>query len=216
MCPAILYLTLSALYLPVSFFPCVESSQACPHQCVCYDPSDLVDCRDQGFKHIPRGIPHGAWLLELGGNNLSHIGTRAFAGLWSLRVLVLTHCQIKEVKPQVGILKAMNNSLKFKKKMQESTLATNEGNLLVFIVLPPGLFLFVLSGEARPQLEPANVPPSRLFHQSVCSQRAAIATQQLTTPNWIQVVLCSSSAFGQTAVLHVVLCLMGQAGFIVL
>eukprot|EP00066_Takifugu_rubripes_P012618 XP_011601884.1 PREDICTED: leucine-rich repeat-containing protein 70-like [Takifugu rubripes] len=100
MCPVIFYLTLSAFYLPVSFLPCVESSQGCPHQCVCYDPSDLVDCRDQGFKHIPRSIPHGAWLLELGGNNLSHIGTRAFAGLWSLRVLVLTHCQIKEVEPQ--------------------------------------------------------------------------------------------------------------------
>lgn len=162
MCPAILYLTLSAFYLPISFFQCVESSQACPHQCVCYDPSDLVDCREQGFKHIPRGIPHGAWLLELGGNNLSHIGTRAFAGLWSLRVLVLTHCQIKEVQPQVGILKAMNNSLKyiFLKKRRSQPWPPMKVNLLVCTVLSTGLFLFVLSGEARPQLESANVPPS--------------------------------------------------------
>lgn len=104
MCPVLLYLTLghSAFLLSLPFVPWVESSRPCPHLCICYDLSDLVDCRDQGFQHVPRGIPHGAWLLELGGNNLSRIATRAFAGLWSLRVLVLTECQIQKVEPQVG------------------------------------------------------------------------------------------------------------------
>lgn len=104
MCPIILYLPLclSAFSLSLSSVPWVESSRPCPHLCTCYDQSDLVDCRDRGFQHVPRGIPHGAWLLELGGNNLSRISTRAFAGLWSLRVLLLTKCQIQEVEPQVG------------------------------------------------------------------------------------------------------------------
>lgn len=141
MCPVIFQLTLclSAFYLPVSFFPCVETLRVCPHQCLCYDPSDLVDCRDQSFKHIPRGIPHGAWLLELGGNNLSHIGTRAFTGLWSLRVLVLTNCQIKEVEPQVEILKHLYNLTK-EKKMQESNPANDERILLFSSLFPQAFF----------------------------------------------------------------------------
>lgn len=92
-------------------------------------------------------------------------------------------------------------------------MAADEGNLLVFIVLSTGLFLFVLSGEARPQLEPANVPPSRLFHQSVCSQRAAVATQQLTTPNWIQVVLCRRGRFHSAVIMCDLACQGGWTSF---
>ncbi|XP_039978726.1 insulin-like growth factor-binding protein complex acid labile subunit isoform X2 [Xiphias gladius] len=77
-----------------------ECSRLCPLQCVCYEHGDLVDCRARGFEHVPRGLPHGMWLLELGGNNLSEIGTRAFTGLWSLRVLVMTNSQIQEIQPQ--------------------------------------------------------------------------------------------------------------------
>ncbi|XP_070703501.1 phospholipase A2 inhibitor [Pempheris klunzingeri] len=91
---------LYAFYSPPSFFLSVECSRLCPHQCVCYEHADLVDCRGRGFEHVPRGLPHGTWLLELGGNNLSEIGTRAFTGLWSLRVLVLTNSQIQEIQPQ--------------------------------------------------------------------------------------------------------------------
>ncbi|XP_039893183.1 insulin-like growth factor-binding protein complex acid labile subunit [Simochromis diagramma] len=75
-------------------------SKLCPHKCICYEHADLVDCRDRGFEHVPRGLPHGTWLLELGRNNLSVIGTQAFKGLWSLRVLVLTNSQIEEIQPQ--------------------------------------------------------------------------------------------------------------------
>ncbi|CAG05958.1 unnamed protein product [Tetraodon nigroviridis] len=102
MCPVVLHLTLClpAFFLSLSFVPGAESSRPCPSLCICYDLSDLVDCRDQGFQHVPRGVPHGAWLLELGGNNLSRVATRAFAGLWTLRVLVLTSCQIQKVEPQ--------------------------------------------------------------------------------------------------------------------
>ncbi|XP_028456261.1 leucine-rich repeat-containing protein 70 [Perca flavescens] len=69
-------------------------------RCICYEHADLVDCRERGFQHVPRGLPHATWLLELGGNNLSQIGAGAFTGLWSLRVLVLTNSQIQELQPQ--------------------------------------------------------------------------------------------------------------------
>lgn len=97
--PTLLFL-LFAIYSPQSFFPCAECSKLCPQTCICYEHADLVDCRDRGFEHVPRGLPHGTWLLELGRNNLSVIGTQAFKGLWSLRVLVLTNSQIEEIQPQ--------------------------------------------------------------------------------------------------------------------
>lgn len=189
MCPVVLYLTLclAVFYCTLSFVPWAESSRPCPHLCICYDLSDLVDCRDRGFRHVPRGIPHGSWLLELGGNNLSQISTQAFAGLWSLRVLVLTNCQIQEVEPQVRNFKDNYNSVKAK-------IINKIAWVVFFIFSPTGLFLFVFSGEARPQLEPADIPPGRLLGQSVCPQRAAAATQQPTAANWVQVGLCCCSA----------------------
>ncbi|XP_069033793.1 phospholipase A2 inhibitor beta [Embiotoca jacksoni] len=96
----LLFLLLLAFYSPPSLFPPAECSRVCPHQCVCYEHADLVDCRNRGFERVPRGLPHGMWLLELGGNNLSVIGTQAFSGLWSLRVLLLTSSQIKEIQPK--------------------------------------------------------------------------------------------------------------------
>lgn len=107
MCPLVrfLLLLLSPLCVPKSLFPSVESSRLCSHQCNCYEHAELVDCRGRGFEHVPRGVPHGTWLLELGGNYLSQIGTHAFTGLWSLRVLVLTNSQILEIQPQVGTVK---------------------------------------------------------------------------------------------------------------
>uniref|UniRef100_M4A8S7 Si:ch211-237i5.4 n=1 Tax=Xiphophorus maculatus TaxID=8083 RepID=M4A8S7_XIPMA len=78
-------------------FPMVPAPPRCklPHfrglmyKCICYEHADLVDCRNGKFEHVPRGLPHGTWLLKLGGNNLSIIETRTFIGLWSLRVLVI-------------------------------------------------------------------------------------------------------------------------------
>lgn len=87
----------------------VGSSHVCPHQCICYEHADLVDCRNGKFEHVPRGLPHGTWLLKLGGNNLSIIETRTFIGLWSLRVLVLTNSHIKEIQAQVGRKRWKNN-----------------------------------------------------------------------------------------------------------
>lgn len=100
--PSLLLLLLfSTIPLHGPLLSCVGARKLCPLHCTCYELADLVDCRDQGLAHVPRGLPHGTWLLELGGNNLTVISSRAFAGLWSLRVLVLTGSNIRDIQPQV-------------------------------------------------------------------------------------------------------------------
>lgn len=100
----LLLLVLAAFYVPRFLLVSVEGSRLCSHQCSCYEQAELVDCRGRGFEHVPRGVPHGTWLLELGRNNLSRIGTQAFTGLWSLRVLMLSNSQIQEIQPLVGMI----------------------------------------------------------------------------------------------------------------
>ncbi|XP_030262376.1 insulin-like growth factor-binding protein complex acid labile subunit isoform X1 [Sparus aurata] len=95
-----LLFVLLAFYFTTSLFPAVVGSRLCPHQCHCYEHPDLVNCSSRGLEHVPRGLPHGTWLLELGGNNISKICTRVFTGLWSLRMLVLSNSHIQEIQPQ--------------------------------------------------------------------------------------------------------------------
>lgn len=78
-----------------------RSSRLCSHLCQCYEHSDLVDCHAKGFENVPHGLPHGTWLLDLGGNRLTEIRSRAFAGLWSLRILVLSDSNIQALQSQV-------------------------------------------------------------------------------------------------------------------
>ncbi|XP_026078999.1 slit homolog 2 protein [Carassius auratus] len=104
-------------------FLIVGSSKLCPHQCSCYDASELVDCRSRGFTHIPHSIPHGTWLLDLSGNKLSELRSTSFTGIWVLRVLLLSQSNM-----QVVHSKALS-SLTFLEKLD---LAYNE-----LRVLPP-------------------------------------------------------------------------------
>lgn len=96
--PALLLLALSS----------VLGSKECPHHCLCYEHSDLVDCRTCGFLQVPHGLSHGTWLLDLGGNLLMEVRSRAFAGLWSLRVLVLSDSGIQLLQPEVTHAKPIN------------------------------------------------------------------------------------------------------------
>ncbi|XP_063077413.1 chondroadherin-like protein [Engraulis encrasicolus] len=73
----------------------VSSAKLCPSQCFCYDSAELVDCRARGFTHVPHGIPHGSWLLDLSGNAIPELRTRSFTGVWALKVLLLSNCGIK-------------------------------------------------------------------------------------------------------------------------
>ncbi|XP_016348630.1 slit homolog 2 protein [Sinocyclocheilus anshuiensis] len=113
---------LCIVFLPITFL-IVGSSKLCPHQCSCYDASELVDCRSRGFTHIPHSIPHGTWLLDLSGNKLSELRSTSFTGIWALRVLLLSQSNM-----QVVHSKALS-SLTFLEKLD---LAYNE-----LRVLPP-------------------------------------------------------------------------------
>ncbi|XP_034049752.1 leucine-rich repeat-containing protein 17 [Thalassophryne amazonica] len=72
----------------------------CPSHCLCYESSDLVDCRARGLDRVPGGVPHSTWLLELSGNKLTEVRTRSFIGLWSLKVLLMSNNSIHILHPQ--------------------------------------------------------------------------------------------------------------------
>nr|XP_055050492.1 slit homolog 1 protein [Misgurnus anguillicaudatus] len=91
----IMLLSITLLFLHLS--PS-RSSRLCSHLCLCYEHSDLVDCHARGLDEVPHGLPHGTWLLDLGGNKLPVIRSRAFAGLWSLRILVLSGSGIQDLQ----------------------------------------------------------------------------------------------------------------------
>ncbi|XP_070708543.1 reticulon-4 receptor-like 2 [Pempheris klunzingeri] len=72
----------------------------CPSHCLCYDSSDLVDCRSRGLPRVPPSVPHGTWLLDLSGNKLTEVHTRSFMGLWSLKILLMSNNSIRTLQPQ--------------------------------------------------------------------------------------------------------------------
>nr|XP_055032800.1 reticulon-4 receptor [Misgurnus anguillicaudatus] len=76
------------------------ASKLCPHQCFCYETSDLVNCQSRGFTHIPHSIPHGTWLLDLGGNKLTELRSTSFTGIWALRVLLIPQSCLQVVHSQ--------------------------------------------------------------------------------------------------------------------
>ncbi|XP_030611505.1 leucine-rich repeat-containing G-protein coupled receptor 5A [Archocentrus centrarchus] len=72
----------------------------CPSPCLCYESSDLVDCRSRGLTRVPSSISHGTWLLDLSGNKVTEVHARSFIGLWSLKVLLLSNNSIHILHPQ--------------------------------------------------------------------------------------------------------------------
>lgn len=101
---------LSILLLFLYLSP-MRSSRLCGHLCHCFEHSDLVDCHAKGLEDVPHGLPHGTWLLDLGGNKLTEIRSRAFAGLWSLRILVLSGCSIRDLQTNVGTLFSLSHTI---------------------------------------------------------------------------------------------------------
>ncbi|XP_054860149.1 leucine-rich repeat-containing protein 17 [Amphiprion ocellaris] len=72
----------------------------CPSTCLCYESSDLVDCRSRGLDRVPSSVPHSSWLLDLSANKLTEVRTRSFIGLWSLKILLMSNNSIHVVQPQ--------------------------------------------------------------------------------------------------------------------
>lgn len=73
----------------------------CPGSCLCYESSDLVDCRSRGLVQVPLSVPHGTWLMDLSGNKLTEVRTRSFMGLWTLKILLMSNNSIRTLQPQV-------------------------------------------------------------------------------------------------------------------
>lgn len=93
---------LCVIFLPITLLV-AGGSKLCPHQCSCYEASELVDCRSRDFTHIPHSIPHGTWLLDLSGNKLSELRSTTFTGIWALRVLLLSQSNMQVVHSQVRL-----------------------------------------------------------------------------------------------------------------
>ncbi|XP_056403905.1 insulin-like growth factor-binding protein complex acid labile subunit [Hyla sarda] len=72
-------------------------SQFCPPSCLCYDSSNLVECRGLELLVVPHHLPHSTWMLDLRHNNLSRLEPTSFQALWSLRILLLSDNQIEVV-----------------------------------------------------------------------------------------------------------------------
>ncbi|KAJ8404354.1 hypothetical protein AAFF_G00341270 [Aldrovandia affinis] len=104
----------SAIVLLLLALSLAGGSNRCPHLCLCYESSDLVDCHARGFAQVPHSLPHGTWLLDLGGNMFTELRGHSFAGLWSLRILVLSNSGLQLLQPQAL------NSLSFLEKLDLS------------------------------------------------------------------------------------------------
>ncbi|XP_029978527.1 reticulon-4 receptor-like 2 [Sphaeramia orbicularis] len=91
-------------FLPVLllllFLNAVMGFKLCPSHCLCYESSDLVDCRSRGLTRIPSSVPHGTWLLDLSGNKMTEVRSRSFTGLWSLKILLISNSSIQTLQPQ--------------------------------------------------------------------------------------------------------------------
>uniref|UniRef100_I3JMA7 LRRCT domain-containing protein n=1 Tax=Oreochromis niloticus TaxID=8128 RepID=I3JMA7_ORENI len=91
---------LAAMFLLPLLLNAVLGFKLCPSTCLCYESSDLVDCRSRGLTRVPSSISHGTWLLDLSGNKVTEVHTRSFIGLWSLKILLMSNNSIHILHPQ--------------------------------------------------------------------------------------------------------------------
>ncbi|XP_039894931.1 leucine-rich repeat-containing protein 17 [Simochromis diagramma] len=91
---------LAAMFLLPLLLNAVLGFKLCPSPCLCYESSDLVDCRSRGLTRVPSSISHGTWLLDLSANKVTEVHTRSFIGLWSLKILLMSNNSIHILHPQ--------------------------------------------------------------------------------------------------------------------
>lgn len=92
---------LATMFLLPLLLNAVLGFKLCPSPCLCYESSDLVDCRSRGLTRVPSSISHGTWLLDLSANKVTEVHTRSFIGLWSLKILLMSNNSIHILHPQV-------------------------------------------------------------------------------------------------------------------
>uniref|UniRef100_A0A3B4WZ70 Insulin-like growth factor-binding protein complex acid labile subunit n=1 Tax=Seriola lalandi dorsalis TaxID=1841481 RepID=A0A3B4WZ70_SERLL len=104
----------------------------CPNPCLCYESSDLVDCRSSGLVRVPVGVPHGTWLLDMSGNKLTHLGPASLGELENLRKLDLSHNRIRAIDVQ-----GFNGLLNRQQSLEVLLLSHNNISLIETEALAP-------------------------------------------------------------------------------
>lgn len=79
-------------------FDACDCEMSCPDNCSCYHDhswsSNVVDCSNAGYRHVPERIPMDATEIYLDGNELGELGSHVFIGKRRLEVLFLNNSQI--------------------------------------------------------------------------------------------------------------------------
>ena len=101
--PSLILLSALSSTLPLS----VLSSQKCIKDldCVCDDALEVIDCKNQGLKKVPTGIPESAQTLYLDDNELTILSD--LGDLSNLRMLSVTNNKLKNI--QFDVFDNMDN-----------------------------------------------------------------------------------------------------------
>ncbi|XP_046420852.1 toll-like receptor Tollo [Neodiprion virginianus] len=79
-------------------FDACDCEMTCPDNCSCYHDhswsSNVVDCSNAGYNHVPERIPMDATEIYLDGNELGDLGSHVFLGKRRLEVLYLNNSGI--------------------------------------------------------------------------------------------------------------------------
>ncbi|XP_066586541.1 toll-like receptor Tollo [Prorops nasuta] len=82
-------------------FDACDCEMTCPDNCSCYHDhswsSNVVDCSNAGYKHVPERIPMDATEIYLDGNELGDLGSHVFIGKRRLEVLFLNNSGIAAI-----------------------------------------------------------------------------------------------------------------------
>lgn len=110
-------------------FDACDCKMTCPDKCSCYHDlswsSNVVDCSNAGYDHVPDQIPMDATEIYLDGNNLKELGNHVFIGKKRLQVLYLNNSNINTIQNRtfngiesLRILHLENNNLELLRNTQ--------------------------------------------------------------------------------------------------
>lgn len=83
-------------------FDACDCKMQCPDRCRCYHnhawTSNLVDCSNSGYNHVPENLPMDATEIYLDGNDIRTLDNHAFIGKKKLKVLFLNNTNLKHIQ----------------------------------------------------------------------------------------------------------------------
>lgn len=110
-------------------FDACDCKMTCPDKCSCYHDltwnSNVVDCSNADYDHVPDQIPMDATEIYLDGNDLKELGNHVFIGKKRLQVLYLNNSNINTIQNRtfngiesLRILHLENNNLEMLRNTQ--------------------------------------------------------------------------------------------------